>query len=111
MARKDPDAFVDPQTKITKFNFERDEEVDERSRVDSYDELVLLTKKEVMHRMTGVKVYAVICRSHMHLKISKDGKSRQEAVDSLRATNDPMKGINTGFTVVEQAIDDQKGAR
>ena len=46
--------------------------------------------------------------TRLHLKISKDGKARTEAVDSLRATNDPMKGFNTGFQVVTDAIDDQK---
>lgn len=109
MAKKDDsDAFVDPQTHITKFSFTRDEEVDERSRVDSYDELVFLERKKIMFRLTKIPIYGIIAEAHLHLKISKDGKAREEAVESLRATNDPTKGFNTGFNVVTEAIQDQK---
>ena len=108
MAKKDSDAFVDPQTHITRFNFTRDEEVDERSRVDSYEELALIERKKVLFRVTKIPIYGIIAATRLHLKISKDGKAREEAVDSLKATNDPMKGLNTGFPVVIDAIDDQK---
>ena len=109
MAKKDDhDAFVDPQTHITRFSFTRDEEVDERSRVDSYDELVFLNKKKVMWRVTKVPIYGIIAATHLHLKIAKDGKSREEAVEALRATNEPMKPFNTGFSLVSEAIDDQR---
>ena len=108
MAKKDDDAFIDPQTWITKFNFTRDEEVDERSRVDSYDELALIERKKILFRVTKIPIYGIMAATRLHLKISKDGKARSEAVDSLRATNDPMKGLNTGFSIVTDAIDDQK---
>lgn len=113
MARKpkETDAFVDPQTHITRFNFTRDKYVDERSRVDSYEELVFLERKKVLFDVTKVPIYGIISKAHLHLKISKDGLSRGEAVDSLRATNDPMKGLNTGFAVVSDAIEDEKAKK
>lgn len=112
MARKDDnEAFVDPQTHITKFSFSRDAEVDERSRVDSYDELVFLNKKKVMARVTKVAIYDIIATTHLHLKISKDGKARDEAVESLRATNEPMKPFNSGLSIVSEAIDEQRGRK
>lgn len=110
MAKKDDaEAFVDPQTHITKFSFSRDEEVDERSRVDSYEELVWLERKKILWRVTKVKIYGIIAASHLHLKISKDGKARDEATESLRATNEPVKPFNTGFSLVSEAIDEQRG--
>lgn len=107
--RKDEiDAFVDPQTHITKFGFTRDKEVDERSRVDSYDELVFLNRKKVLARVLKLEIYDIIATTHLHLKISKDGKAREEAVESLRATNEPMRGFNTGLPLVSEAIDAQR---
>jgi hypothetical protein len=109
MTKAKDEPIQDPQTYITRFNFTRDNEVDERSRVDSYDELALVERKKVLFRVTGVNIYGILAESRLHLKISKDGKGREEAVDSLKATNDPMKGLNTGFGVVVDAIDQQKG--
>lgn len=102
------DPFIDPQTFITKFNFQRDTDVDERSRVDSYDELVFLERKKIMHRLTNIPIYGYIAEAHLHLKISKDGKAREEGVESLKAANDPTRGFSTGFNVVTDAIHDQK---
>lgn len=97
----------EPQSYITKFSFQRDEEVDERTRVDSYEELVFLNRQCVLGRILKVPVYQVISRSWMHLKISKDGTSREEAVRSLQATNEMQRGFKSGLRIVSEAIDDQ----
>lgn len=112
MARKkdemDMIPFTDPQAFITRNLAERTKFVDERTRVNSYEQFDLWSYDLFLHSQLGVKMYFDEAAIDMRLMISKDGKSREEMVQSLQAMNDMNRGFNTGLPLLTEAIVDQK---
>ena len=110
--RKDEiDLLKDPQAFITQFNFERDAHADERSRVDSYEEQVMLNRLAVLEETFGIPIYGTIRRAWCRYKIAKDGERAEQAVRSLMATNELQKGHYSGLEVVSAAIEDQRAKK
>ena len=118
MARKDNGndsekeiPFQDPQAYLTRTLAERTSHVDERTRVNSYEQFDLWSYQHFLYRMLGVPMYQDEAVIDERLMISKDGKEREEYVQGLQAMNDMQRGFNTGFPIVTEAIEEQKRAR
>jgi hypothetical protein len=100
--------FTDPQAFITRNLAERTKHVDERTRVNSYEQFDLWSYNLFLHSQLGVRMYFDEAAIDMRLMISKDGKSREEMVQSLQAMNDLQRGFNTGMPLLTEAIVDQR---
>ena len=116
MPRKnnDPDngiPFQDPQAYLTRTLAERTHHVDERTRVNSYEQFDLWAYNHFLYEQLGVVMYRDAAVIEERLMISKDGKEREEYVQALQPMNDPQRGFNTGFPIVTEAIEEQKRNR
>ena len=113
MARKnnDPDngiPFQDPQAYLTRTLAERTHHVDERTRVNSYEQFDLWAYNHFLYEQLGVVMYRDAAVIEERLMISKDGKEREEYVQALQPMNDNQRGPYTGLHLVSDAIDEQK---
>ena len=112
MARKDEDfneiPFQDPQAYLTRTLAERTRHVDERTRVNSYEQFDLWSYNHFLYTQLGIAMYNEAAVIEERLMISKDGKEREEYVQGLQAMNEMQRGFNTGFPLVAEAIEEQK---
>ena len=100
--------FTDPQAFLTRNLAERSKHVDERSRVNSYEQYDYFSYNLFLFSQLGVRMFFDSATIDMRLMISKDGKSREEMVEGLKGLNEQQRGFNTGFSVVTEAIESQK---
>lgn len=100
--------FQDPQAYLTRTLAERTHHVDERTRVNSYEQFDLWSYYHFLHSQLGVAMYRDAAVIEERLMISKDGKEREEYVAGLQAMNDMQRGFNTGFPLLTEAIEEQK---
>lgn len=82
--------------------------VDERTRLPSYEEMDYIDWNLFLSDVLGVRIYRVEANTRMRLLISKDGLSRSEAVEALKAMNDLQRGFNTGFPMLTEALTAQR---
>ena len=103
--------FQDPQAYLTRTLAQRTEHVDERTRVNSYEQFDLWSYQHFLYTQLGVEMYQDEAVIDERLMISKDGKEREEYVQALQPMNDLQRGPYTGLQLVSEAIDDQKRRR
>ena len=98
----------DPQAYITRTLAERTHHVDERTRVNSYEQFDLWSYQHFLYSQLGVQMYQAEAVIDERLMISKDGKEREEYVQGLQAMNNIPRGFDSGLQLVSEAIDDQR---
>ena len=103
--------WQDPQAYLTRTLAERTHHVDERTRVNSYEQFDLWAYNHFLYDQLGVRMYRDAAVIEERLMISKDGKEREEYVQGLQAMNDLQRGYNSGFALVSEAIEEQKRPR
>ena len=103
--------WQDPQAYLTRTLAERTHHVDERTRVNSYEQFDLWAYNHFLYDQLGVRMYRDAAVIEERLMISKDGKEREEYVQGLNAMNAFQRGFDSGLPMVSEVIEDQRRRR